>query len=212
MTVRHQHWPKKLMRTAARTAVYGFACLTLALNASPAQAHVDWPTSEDAVPIPPATPPVGGYTHPDLAAPYCEPGNYVYEMTNTTNTFDAKFSTSIINSTGSSKSFKFTATKTGTTEFSVSGSVTAELKAAIFARMEATINAGVVKSMTTAYGVETSGTVNPHTTLYGDYGNWKENVNWKSHYVYSNCNSAQERSGSASAPYREAWKLWERKN
>ena len=212
VTIWHRRRSSKLAKNAGGIAVLGLACLALVLPGSAAHARVDWPTSEDSVPIPPAVPPAGEDGSPDLVAPYCEPGTYVYQMTNTTNTFDAKFSTSIINSTGSAKSFKFTATKTGTTEFSVSGSVSAELSTAIFAKIQATINAGVVRSNTTSYGVETSGTVNAHTALYGDYGNWKENVNWKSHYVYSNCNSAQERSGSAAAPYREAWKLWERKN
>ncbi|MGC4836443.1 hypothetical protein ACLQ3D_18285 [Micromonospora vinacea] len=165
--------------------------------------------SEDLVPIPAPIPPKGEQG-PEFGtqAEYCTPGTYLYSMTNTTNTFDAKFRTSVINNTSSAKSFKFTATKTGTTTFTVSVSVSAELKAAIFAKMETTINAGVEQSNTTSYGVEVSGTVNANSTLYGDYGNWKENVSWKSHYVYSNCNTASENSGSAYAPYREAWKLY----
>ncbi|WP_410814606.1 hypothetical protein [Micromonospora sp. 067-2] len=181
------------------------------LPAFPAMAsgNVTPAASEDLVPIPSPVQPRGEQgPQYGTQSEYCSPGDYVYSMTNTTNTFDAKFRTSVINNTGSAKSFKFTATKTGTTTFTVSLSVTAELKAAIFAKMEATVNAGIEQSNTTSYGVEVSGTVNANSTLYGDYGNWKENVNWKSHYVYSNCNTTSEKSGSAYAPYREAWKLY----
>ncbi|RKE05659.1 hypothetical protein [Catellatospora citrea] len=200
---------RRTLRARGMAAVTAMAGMLLAVAASPANAgDSGWPT-KDQVPIPAAAPPLGEDPTPNPRAVYCEPGEYVYSMTNTTNTFDTKYATSVINTTNSAKSFKFTATTTGTTTYTVSISVSAELKAGIFAKIAATINGGVSQANTTSYGAEVSGTVDPHTTLYGDYGNWKENVTWKSHYTYSNCSTANEKAGSAYAPYREAWKLWE---
>ncbi|MDT9691139.1 hypothetical protein Q5762_22870 [Streptomyces sp. P9(2023)] len=145
---------------------------------------------------------------PQPEAEYCQPGNRVAIPTNTANTLDVKYRTSVTNGTSSTQNFKFTSKKGGTTTFGVSITVSAELKAGIFSKIGAEVNGSVEKSMTAEIGEEVSGTVKPHSTLKGDFGNWRENVSGWTAYQYSNCSYGTKTYFNAWAPYRTNWKVY----
>lgn len=124
---------------------------------------------------------------------------------------DVAYATSVTNNGSTSINFKWTAKKTKTTKWSVSGSVSVEVKAAIFATVDATVNSGIEESNTTEYGAEVSGKVPAKTRKYGDYGNWREKVEYKVAQRYSNCTYSAWKYGTFLAPYREDWKIWDKK-
>jgi hypothetical protein len=144
---------------------------------------------------------------PKPQARYCSPGNRV-SLSNTKNTLDVKYRTSVTNGTGSTQRFKFTSKKSGTTTYGLSITLSAELKAGIFAKIGAEINPSVEKSMTAETGEEVAGTVKPHSTLKGDFGNWRENVSGWSAYMYSNCTYGTKKYFKAWAPYRTNWRVY----
>ncbi|MFC8598169.1 MULTISPECIES: hypothetical protein [unclassified Isoptericola] len=145
-----------------------------------------------------------------LRSARCTPGKAIV-LTNKPNKMDVAYATAVSNRGSSAIRFKWSTKKTKTTRWSVSGSVTAEAKAAIFAKVSATVNGGIEKSNTTEYGAEVSGKVPAHTRKYGDYGNWKEVVRYKTAHRYSNCTYSTWKYGSFSAPYRENWKIWDKR-
>lgn len=140
----------------------------------------------------------------------CSTGKAVV-LTNKPNKMDVAYATSVSNHGSNSLGFKWTAKKTKTTKWSVSGSVTGEAKVAIWAKVSATVNGGMEKSNTTEYGAEVSGKVPAHTRKYGNYGNWQEKVSFKVAHRYSNCTYSAWKYGTFSAPYREDWKVWDKK-
>lgn len=139
---------------------------------------------------------------------YCRPGTRAIVSKNTANSRDVKYRTSVTNSTGSKKSFKFSSKRGGTTKFGVSITMTASLKAGVFASIEGSINGSVEKSMTAEVGEEVSGTVKARSTIKGDFGNLKENVSGYTAFMYSNCTYGKKTSFKASAPYRTNWRVY----
>ncbi|MEU8619770.1 hypothetical protein [Streptomyces sp. NPDC048623] len=146
--------------------------------------------------------------NPQPQAEYCDPGMRAVISSNTPNTHDVKYRTSVTNGTGSTQNYKFSSKKSGTTTYGLSLSVSASLKAGIFASIEATINGSVEKSMTAEIGEEVSGTVKPHSTLKGDFGNWRENVSGWTAQQYSNCKYGTKTYFNAWAPYRTNWRVY----
>ncbi|WP_435599988.1 hypothetical protein [Streptomyces sp. C10-9-1] len=147
-------------------------------------------------------------SEPKPQALYCTPGNRVVISKNTANTIDVKYRTSVTNSTGSKQNYKFTSKKGGTTTFGLSITVSAELKAGIFAKIGAEVNGSVSRSLTAEIGEEVSGTVKPRSTLKGDFGNWRENVSGWTAYMYSNCSYGTKKYFNAWAPYRTNWRVY----
>ncbi|MFD9032592.1 hypothetical protein ACFVZW_15785 [Streptomyces sp. NPDC059567] len=145
---------------------------------------------------------------PQPQAEYCQPGKRAAIPTNTANTLDVKYRTSVTNGTGSTQNFKFTSKKSGTTTYGLSITVSAEMKAWIFAKIAAEVNGSVEKSKTAEIGEEVSGTVKPHSTLKGDFGNWRENVSGWTAHQYSNCSYGTKTYFNAWAPYRTNWRVY----
>lgn len=141
------------------------------------------------------------------AAPYCDPYTAYVVTSNTTNTMKVYDRYSVINGTGSTITGEFRADQGGTLTASASISLSAEASAAVFAKVSATVNAGISKSMTASTGVTATSPVKPHSTLKGDYGIMKENVNMKRVVTYSNCGQSTTYF-SYVAPYRKFWKLY----
>lgn len=145
---------------------------------------------------------------PQPMAEYCSPGTRAVISSNTANTLDVKYRTSVTNGTGSTQNFKFTSKSGGATTYGLSITVSTELKAGIFGKISAEVNPSVEKSMTAEIGEEVSGTVNAYSTLKGDFGNWKENVSGWTAYQYSNCSYGTKTYYNAWAPYRTNWKVY----
>jgi hypothetical protein len=142
------------------------------------------------------------------AAVYCDP-TWVYSVSsNTPNDMRVFDRHAVVNGTGSTITGSFTAESSGTVSATASVSLTAEASAAVFAKVSATVNASVTKSMTATIGVTATSSVNPYSTLNGDYGIYRENVTMKRYYLYSNCSAGAASYFSYSAPYRKAWKLY----
>ncbi|MBG0818010.1 hypothetical protein [Planomonospora sp. ID82291] len=119
--------------------------------------------------------------------------------------FRKKFATFVENNTGQKQKFSFTATKTGTETYSVGAKVSGEISAGVFAKISAEVNAGIEKSMSTSYGVRTSGTVKARSTINGDHGIYVQRQGWRS----SNCGPlGGSASATAGAPYKTGWKIY----
>ena len=216
--------PHHLRRRVIAPFMAAFIAAPVVLAPSMAMADEVNPEPPDTVVAPEPAPPTGEslddltidgekvfWLDDTLIQPFaevCTPGKAVV-LTNTKNTMDVAYATSVMNDTSRTVGYKFTAKKTKTTTWSVSASVTAEAKAAIFAKVEASLNGGITKSNQTEYGAEVTGKVPPKTRTYGDYGNWKENAKFKVAQRYSNCTYSTWKYGTFSAPYREAWRVWE---
>ena len=114
----------------------------------------------------------------------------------------------VTNGTSRTINGTFRSDSSGTVTYAASISVTAEAKAAIFAKVSGTVNAGISKSMTSSIGVTASSSVKPYSTLKGDYGVYKENVEMRRYYVYSNCNTGSSTYFNFYAPYRKGWRLY----
>ncbi|GAA3152658.1 hypothetical protein GCM10010466_49570 [Planomonospora alba] len=119
--------------------------------------------------------------------------------------FRKKFATFVENNTSQKQKFSFTATKTGTETYSVGAKVSGEISAGVFAKISAEVNAGIEKSMSTSYGVKTSGTVKARSTINGDHGIYVQQQGWRS----SSCGSlGSSTTATAKAPYKTGWKIY----
>ncbi|MFI8422277.1 hypothetical protein [Streptomyces sp. NPDC085479] len=145
---------------------------------------------------------------PQPQAEHCQPGTRAVISSNTANTLDVKYRTSVTNDNDVTQNFKFISKKSGTTTYGLSITVSTELKAGIFGKIAAEINGTVEKSKTAETGEEVWGTVKPHSTIKGDYGNWKENVSGWTAYQYSNCSYGSKTYFNAWAPYRTNWRIY----
>lgn len=148
-------------------------------------------------------------SEPRLApqAEYCEPGWYK-SVSSLANTFDVAYNTGVENNTAEKKEFKVKADKSGNFKYTVSIAVEEDFKAWIFAKIKASINAGVEQSWTTTYGSEVSTEVKPYSTLNAQYGVMEEMTAWRRYLMYSNCHTANETTGTAWVPYKEMWRFF----
>jgi hypothetical protein len=161
---------------------------------------------EEDLPIP------GETDGPELLGPkeplseYCGPGHWFAHITknkkNTMKVYDAAF---VKNKKSYSIDFKFTSKKAGTTTVGGSVTLSGEFKALWLGKIKAEVNVNASKSWTSELGVEATGKVKAHDTVYGDYGIMKENVYGYTAYRYSNCTTGSKQYTTAWAPYREGW-------
>jgi len=163
---------------------------------------------QDKAPAP--TGPVGTAqaSHPSVRplSQFCEPYNGRTE-TNTANTFDIKYRETDDNSASDSDdTWNVTVTTSGTTTFSLSVNIEEELKAGIFADVKASINGGIQKSMSTTTGTSHTTTVKAGHILRAEYGIWRDNFNWRTYHVFSNCKEGNVKAGTGYAPYTIAWR------
>lgn len=114
----------------------------------------------------------------------------------------------ITNNTGSTATGTFTASESGTVTMGASVTLTTEVKALIFGKVQASVNASVERSMTANVGVSVSVSIKPHTTVYGDYGIWRENVQIKKYYTNTACAESQISYFTYYAPYRVGWRVY----
>ncbi|MFJ2017034.1 hypothetical protein [Streptomyces nodosus] len=137
---------------------------------------------------------------------YCgPPTNFVKITKNTKNTMAIKYSTFVQNNTSTTKEFRFTSKKSGTTTIGASVTIGSEFKTLWLAKIKVDVQASAQKSWTSELGIETSGKVKAHSTVYGDYGIKKENVYGYTATLYSNCQVGNVTYMDVHAPYREGW-------
>jgi len=137
---------------------------------------------------------------------YCGPAaNFVYITKNTKNTLSVADSTFVTNNKSYSLDFKFTSKKSSTFTLGASLSISAEFKALWFSKISATITGSVEKSWTTDIGVEVSGKVLAHSTVYGKYGAKMERVYGYTATRYSNCQVGNKQYMNVWAPRGEGW-------
>ncbi|MGW0735125.1 hypothetical protein [Streptomyces sp. NPDC002851] len=133
------------------------------------------------------------------------------KVINTSNSMTVAYRTFVKNQTGKTQSYKFTSKRSKTSSFKVEATISASMKAWVFAEVKGEINSGIEKSWTSEIGIEAYGKVKPHHTMYGNYGIMRENFKLRQKVRYSNCKEGYVyRPGRA--PYREGWKTWTRKN
>jgi hypothetical protein len=201
------------MRTI-QTAVCGVvAAVFLTVAAVPTSAAeeltpVPLPVPAEEVPVDEGARPV--VSEPDLspAADLCDPGYSYRVWSNPSNDMRVFDRLGVTNNTNATISATFRADTGGTVSHSASISLTAEAKAAIFAKVGVTVNAGIERSMTASTGVSTTSSVKPHSTLKGDYGVWREKVLMRRVYVYRNCTTGSPTYFYYYAPYRKGWRLY----
>ncbi|MFJ9180200.1 hypothetical protein [Streptomyces sp. NPDC102360] len=147
----------------------------------------------------------------DLSSPtgqYCgSPFNFVHISKNKKNTMSVKYRTFVTNNTSSSKDFKFTSKKSGSTTLGASVTIGTEFKAMWLAKVRADITASAQRSWTSELGVEVGGKVKAHSTVNGKYGIKKEKVYGYTATAYSNCTVGNKRYMTVWAPYKEGWVL-----
>ncbi|MFD9461489.1 hypothetical protein [Streptomyces sp. NPDC060027] len=146
----------------------------------------------------------GDQDHPD--SEYCGPStNFVHITNNIKNTLSVADSTFVTNNKSYPVDFKFTSKKSDT--FTVGGSISigVEWKALWFSKIHATITGSVQKSWTTDIGVEVSGKVRAHSTVYGKYGAKMERVYGYTATRYSNCQVGNKTYMNVWAPRGEGW-------
>jgi hypothetical protein len=171
---------------------------------------------QDAAPAPKAVPGIGAAAAEAAAedddpgvstqSVYCDPGRS-YTLTNTKNSFDIKYRETDDNSKNKSDdTWNITVTSSGTTTFGVSVNVEEEISAGIFAKVKASINGSISHSMSTTTGTSHTTTVKAGHIVRAEYGIWRENFKWKTHYLYSNCDTSATKSGSGHAPYSIKWR------
>ncbi|MFU8852154.1 hypothetical protein ACNAW0_14400, partial [Micromonospora sp. SL1-18] len=138
---------------------------------------------------------------------YCDP-HWIYGVySNKPNDIKIFDRWQVRNSTGKTISATFKADTGGTVTHHASITLSAEASAAVFGKVSASVNAGVQTSMTASTGVSATSNVNPYSTLYGDYGVWREQVRMKKYYMYSNCNTSAIEYFDYYAPYRKGWNI-----
>lgn len=149
------------------------------------------------------------FTEPDYSAEsHCPAaGEFIHITKNTKNTMSVKYSTYVTNNKSYPVDYNFTATRSGTTTIGASVTVSAEIKAKWFGKIKTDINGNVSKSWTSQLGVGTSGKVNAHSTVTGDYGIMKENIYGYTATLHSDCSVTDKKYMTVWAPYREGWEI-----
>ncbi|MEV5530828.1 hypothetical protein [Streptomyces prunicolor] len=141
-----------------------------------------------------------------LNSEYCGPSTGFVQITkNTKNTLSVADSTFVTNNKSYSLDFKFTSKKSNTFTLGASLAIGVEWKALWFSKIHATITGSVQKSWTTEIGVEVSGKVLAHSTVYGKYGAKMERVYGYTGTRYSNCQVGNKQYMNVWAPRGEGW-------
>lgn len=206
-------------RVAAATLV-AISALSI-VGAGPAQADpVPVDTTTDGIPIwdesdeivvPDGTPGLGSYLpddpQPRVFGRQCDATYATYVTNNVKNDYVETFRTSTRNSTDESVPFDVEVTETGTVEYGLSVNVEEELKAGIFAKVAASINGSVKKSMSTSYGLKVHPTVKPHHKMTVQYGIYREKFSWRRYRIFSNCHETTLKQGTGWAPYDKEFRI-----
>lgn len=137
----------------------------------------------------------------------CPSGPFVHITKNLKNTMSVKYSTFAKNDTGSTKDFKFTSKRSGTTTIGGSLNLSADFKVRWVGKLKAEVQGSVQRSWPSELGVEIGGKVKAHKTVYGDYGIMKEKVYGHNAYRATNCSMSNKHYLEVWAPYREGWTL-----
>ncbi|WP_409240561.1 hypothetical protein [Streptomyces sp. PA5.6] len=137
----------------------------------------------------------------------CPRGPFVHITRNLKNTTSVKYSTFAKNDTGSTKDFKFTSKRSGTTTVGASFTLSAEFKVRWVGKIKADLQGSASHSWTSELGVEIGGKVKAHKTVYGDYGIRKERVYGYQAFRNTNCSVSNKHFLTVWAPYREGWAL-----
>ncbi|MET9893101.1 hypothetical protein ABZZ47_23375 [Streptomyces sp. NPDC006465] len=137
----------------------------------------------------------------------CETSRLVHITKNTKNTMSVKDKTFVKNDMSYPVDFKFTSKKSGTTTIGTSVTVSGEIKVLWLGKLKVDVNGNASKSWTSDLGVETGGKVKAHSTVKGDYGIMKENVQGYAAMQYGNCRIGDKQYMNIWAPYREGWRV-----
>jgi|tagenome__1003787_1003787.scaffolds.fasta_scaffold20776179_2 hypothetical protein len=176
-------------------------------NAAATGVQDDEPLEED-LPIPGE---VDGATlkEPDFSAQsHCsEGGPFVHITKNVKNTMSVKYSTYVTNNKSYSIDYSFTSQKSGTTTVGASLTLSSEFKAMWLSKIKAEINVNASKSWTSSLNVGTSGEVKAHSTVTGDYGIMKENIQGYTATLNGDCSVTNKKKMTVWAPYREGWEI-----
>lgn len=143
----------------------------------------------------------------DTNAEYCAPRYVKRVINNVKNDYVETFRTTVRNTTSKPVPADIQVTDTDTVTYGLSVNVEEEFKAWIFAKIKASINMSVAKSMTTSYGLTIHPTVQPRQKLTVQYGIYREKASFRHYQVYSNCNERTVKAGTAWAPYSKDFKI-----
>ncbi|MEV6596409.1 hypothetical protein AB0M36_06010 [Actinoplanes sp. NPDC051346] len=128
-------------------------------------------------------------------------------VANVKNSFDRVQRWSDENNTPNKDTMEVHVTKTKKFAFHIDISVEEELKAWVFAKVKATINGGISKEWTTESGAKRIITLQPRTLTTVEYGVWNEVVAFRKYQVYRSCQEKTLKTGKATMPYEERFKV-----
>jgi len=129
-----------------------------------------------------------------------------YMTRNIENGKQANFRSSVRNTTGQRITGECDASQSTTSDWSVGGSVSGEIKAGIFGGVQTEVNGSISRSKTAAVGVRVSFPVPPRSTRYCDWGIVNERIKGFTRLSYcgGGCQTVR-RSWSFKAPARTRW-------
>ncbi|MCX4764619.1 hypothetical protein OG562_27365 [Streptomyces sp. NBC_01275] len=134
-------------------------------------------------------------------------GPFVHITKNVKNTMSVKYSTYVTNNKSYAIDYNFSSQKSGTTTIGASVTISAEYKVLWLGKIKADINASASKSWTSSLNVGTSGQVKAHSTVTGDYGIMKENIQGYTATLNGDCSVTNKKNMTVWAPYREGWEV-----
>ena len=169
--------------------------------------EVPAPVEPGSDPNPTDDPLWGVPDRPDRAPDNCTPKTSKSVNNNVKNDYKETFLTGMRNNTGDSIPFDVTVTETDTVTYGLSVTVEEDFKAWIFAKIKASVNANVSKSMTTQYGLTVHPTVRPHHKITVQYGVSREKVSFRRWQTYRDCSQKTTKTGTAWAPYSKDFRI-----
>ncbi len=151
---------------------------------------------------------------PKLSEPNSSPGShcseggpFVHITQNVKNTMSVKYSTYVTNNKSYAIDYTFTSQRSGTTTIGASLTLSGEFKVMWLGKIKAEVNANASKSWTSSLNVGTSGKVQAHSTVTGDYGIMKENIKGYTATLNGDCSVTNKKNMTVWAPYREGWEI-----
>ncbi|MGY1498045.1 hypothetical protein ACW4TU_15830 [Streptomyces sp. QTS52] len=136
-----------------------------------------------------------------------EGGPFVHITQNVKNTMSVKYSTYVTNNKSYAINYNFSSEKSGTTSIGGSLTLSGEFKVMWLGKIKADVNFNASKSWTSSLNVGTSGKVQAHSTVTGDYGIMKENIKGYTATLNGDCSVTNKKNMTVWAPYREGWEI-----
>jgi hypothetical protein len=136
----------------------------------------------------------------------CESAGWKFRASSHSNSFLTKETFSYTNADYNiTKTFNFGASRSTTSEYSVSVGVSATAGSAMFGELQASINASVKKSL--SYGVNYGGStpVPPRSVSTAKLGFKRTSAYGQSFYLDSSCGKKYLKSATIKAPWQSAW-------